>query len=86
MNEGGDKEDRVGMQIANPNLVVQTETLKERVYGNPKTPLKEVFENHDLTWLWIGVPLALWCTPSYELLVVEYPHGDEVFNGLLLAF
>ena len=49
---------------------------------NPKSPLKEVFEHHDLTWLWIGVPLALWCTPSYELLVVEYPHGDEVFNGL----
>jgi len=24
--------------------------------------------------------------PSCELLVVEYPHGDEVFNGLLVAF
>ena len=23
---------------------------------------------------------------SYELLVVEYPHGNEVFNGLLVAF
>ena len=73
------------MQIANPNLIVQTETLKERVYGNPKTPLKEVFEHHDLTWLWIGVPLALRRTPSYELLVVEYPNGDEIFNGLLVA-
>ena len=25
MNESGDKEDRVGMQIANPNLIVQTD-------------------------------------------------------------
>ena len=85
MNEGGDKENRVGMQIANPNLVVQTETLKERMYWNPKTPLKEVFEHHDLTWLRIGVPFALRCTPSCELLIVEYPHGDEVLNGLLVA-
>ena len=86
MNKSGDKEDRVGMQIANPNLVVKTEPLKKRMYRNPKSPLKEVFEHHDLTWLWIGVPLALRRTPSYELLVVEYPHGDEVFNGLLVAF
>ena len=32
MNEGGDKENRVGMLIVNPNLVVQTEPLKERVH------------------------------------------------------
>ena len=55
------------------------------MYQNPKSPLKEVFEHHDLTWLWIGVPLALRRTPSCELLVVEYSHGDEVFNGLLVA-
>ena len=85
MNESGDKEDRVGMQIANPNLVVKTEPLKKRMYRNPKSPFKEVFEHHDLTWLWIGVPLAFWRTPSCKLLVVEYSHGDEVFNGLLIA-
>ena len=73
MNKSGNKEDRVGMQIANPNLIVKTEPLKKRMYQNPKSPLKEVFEHHDLTWLWIEVPLALRCTPSYELLVVEYP-------------
>ena len=64
MNEGGDKEDRVGMQIANPNLIVQTEPLKERMYQNPKSLFKEVFKHHDLTWLWIGVPLTLRRTPS----------------------
>ena len=86
MYESGDKEDRVGMQITNPNLIVKTEPLKKRMYRNPKSPFKEVFEHHDLTWLWIGVPLALRRTTSYELLIVEYPHGDEVFNGLLIAF
>ena len=86
VNKSGDKEDRVGMQIANPNLVVQTVALKERMYRNPKSPLKEVIKHHDLTWLWIGVPFASRRTPSYELLVVEYSHGDEVFNGLLVAF
>ena len=51
MNEGGDKKNRVGMQIANPILVIQTEPLKERVHWNPKTPLEEILENHNLTWL-----------------------------------
>ena len=49
LNESGDKEDRVGMQIANPNLIVKTEALKKRMYRNPKSLLKEVFEHHDLT-------------------------------------
>ena len=86
MNKSGDKEDRVGMQIANPNLVVKIEPLKKRMYRNSKTPFKEILEHHDLTWLWIGVPLTLRRMPSCELLVVEYPHGDEVLNGLLVAF
>ena len=88
MSKSGDKEDRVGMQIANPNLVVKTETLKKRMYRNPKSSLKEVFEHHDLTWLWIGVPLALWRTPSYELLVVEYPMvmRSSMVCSLLLDF
>ena len=85
MNEGGDKENRVGMQIANPNLIIQTEPLKERVHWNPKTPLEEIFKNHNLTWLWIGVPFSFWCAPSYECLVVKYSHDDEVFDGLLVA-
>ena len=49
MYESGDKEDRVGMQIANPNLIVKTEPLKKKMNRNPKSPLKEVFEHHDLT-------------------------------------
>jgi len=56
------------------------------MYRNPKSPFKEILEHHDLTWMWIGVPLAFRRTPSCELRVVEYPHGDEVFNGLLVAF
>ena len=85
MNEGGDKKNRVGMQIANPNLVIQTEPLKERVHWNPKTPLEEIFENHNLTWLWIGVPFSFRRAPSREFLVVEYSHVDEVFDDLLIA-
>ena len=33
----------------------------------------------------MGVPLALRRAPSCELLVVEYSHDDEVFDGLLVA-
>ena len=85
MDEGGDKKNRVGMQITNPNLVIQTEPLKKRVHWNPKTPLEEILENHNLTWLWIGEAFSFWRTPSRECLVVEHSHGDEVFDGLLIA-
>ena len=73
MYKSGDKEDRVGMQIANPNLIVKIEPLKKRMYRNPKSPFKEILEHHDLTWLWIGVPLALRRMPSYELLCCGVP-------------
>ena len=73
------------MQIANPNLVIQTEPLKERVHWNPKTPFEEILENHNLTWLWIGEAFSFRRTPSHECLVVEHSHGDEVFDGLLIA-
>jgi len=85
MDEGGDKKNRVGMQIANPNLVIQTEPLKERVHWNPKTPLKEILENHNLTWLWIGVAFSFRRAPSHECLVMEHSHGDKVFDGLIIA-
>jgi hypothetical protein len=85
MDEGRDEKNRVGMQIANPNLVVQAETLKERVYWNPKTPFEEIFENHDLTWLWIREAFSFRCAPSSEGFVVEHSHGDKVFDGVLVA-
>jgi hypothetical protein len=31
VDENRNKEDRVGMHIANPNLIIQTKTLKERM-------------------------------------------------------
>jgi hypothetical protein len=52
------KENRVGMQIADPNLVVQTETLEEWMDRNPKTPLKEIFKDNYLTRLRTGVAVA----------------------------
>ena len=88
MDEGGDKKNRVGMQIANPNLVVKTEPPKKRMYRNPKSSFKEIFEHNDLTWLWVGVPLALRRTPSCELLVVEHPMvtRSSMVCSLLLDF
>ena len=85
MNEGGDKKNQVGMQIANPNLIIQTERLKERVHWNSKTPLEEILEHHNLTWLWVGEAFSFRRTPSRECLVVEHSHGDEVLDGLLIA-
>jgi hypothetical protein len=39
------------MQIANPNLIVQTQRLEERMNWNPKSPLEEVFKYNNLTGL-----------------------------------
>jgi hypothetical protein len=47
------------MQIANPNLVIQIETLEERMNRNPKTSLEEIFEDNYLTRLGIGVAIAV---------------------------
>jgi hypothetical protein len=58
VDENRNKEDRVGMQIANLNLVIQTKPLKERMDWNPKTPLEEIFEDNYLTRLGIGVAVA----------------------------
>jgi hypothetical protein len=41
MDENRNKEDRVGMQIADSNLVIQTETLQKWMDRNPKTPLEK---------------------------------------------
>ena len=102
MNEGGDKENRIGMQIANPNLVVQAETLKERVHWNPETPFEEVFENHNLTWLWIGeaspsgarhpASALLWSTPMATRssmvysLLLDYHHSFAMTLPFFWAF
>jgi hypothetical protein len=44
VDKNRNKENRVGMQIANPNLIIQTETLEEWMDRNPKTPLEEIFK------------------------------------------
>jgi hypothetical protein len=49
MNGSRDKKDRVWMQIANPDLVVQANALEERVNRNPKSSLEKIFKNNDLT-------------------------------------
>jgi hypothetical protein len=54
MDENRNKEDRVGMQIANSNLVIEAETLQKRMDRNPKTPLEKIFEDDYLTRLGLG--------------------------------
>jgi hypothetical protein len=81
MDEHRNKEDRVRMQIADPNLVIQTETLQKRMDRNPKTPLEEIFEDDYLTRLGIRVAVAARWPPSCQLPVVQYAQPDEVVDG-----
>ena len=58
LDEGRDKENRVWMQIANPDLIVKEKTLKKRMNGNPKSPFELIFKNYDLTGVGVGVTLS----------------------------
>jgi len=85
MDECGDKKNRVRVQIANPDLIVEKKTLEKRMDGNPKTPFKEIFEDYNLTGAGVGVALPLWCPPSSELLTVQESLFDEVVDGPCVA-
>ena len=54
MNKGSNKMDVIGMQIVNPNLLIQKRTLEKRMNWDPKTPLKEIIKKDDLTRSQIG--------------------------------
>jgi hypothetical protein len=81
MDENRNKEDRVGMQIADPNLIIHAKTLQKRMDRNPKTPLEEIFEDNCLTRLGIGVAVTTCWPPSCKLLVVKHDQPDEVVDG-----
>jgi hypothetical protein len=81
VDKNKNKENRVGMQIANPNLVIQTETLEEWMHRNPKTSLEEIFKDNYLTRLGIGVAVTARWPPSSKLLVVKHAQADEVIDG-----
>ena len=59
MDKGRDKENRVRVQIANPDLIVKEKTLKKRMNWNPKSPFEVIFKNYDLTGVGVGVTLPL---------------------------
>jgi hypothetical protein len=69
------------MHIANPNLIIQTKTLKERMDWNPKTPLEEIFKDNYLTRLGIGVAIAAHWLPSSKLPIVKHAQANEVIDG-----
>ena len=72
------------MQIANPNIVIQTEPLKERVHWNPKTPLEEILENHNLTWLW-STPMVTRSSMVCSLLL-DFHHSFAMTPAFFWAF
>jgi len=85
MDECGDKKNRVQVQIANPDLIVEKKTLEKRMNGNPKTPLKEILEDNNLTGVGVGVALPLRRPPSSEFLIVQKPLFDKVVEGSCVA-
>jgi hypothetical protein len=81
----GDKKNRVRVQIANTDLIVEKKTLEKRMNGNPKTPLKENLEDNNLPGAGVGVALPLWRPPSSEFLIVQKPLFDKVVEVSCVA-
>jgi len=81
VNEGSHKKNQVWVQIANPDLVVKKQTLKKGMNRHPKAPLEEILKNYDLTNSGIRITFSLRRPPTAKLLVVQYPHLDEVVEG-----
>ena len=81
MNESGNKKNGVGMQIADPNLVIQKKALMKWMNRHPKPPLEKIFKNNDLTSSGIRVTLPFWLPPAAKLLVMQKPHLGEVIEG-----
>jgi hypothetical protein len=86
MDENRNKEDRVRMQIADSNLVIQAETLQKRMDRNPKTSLEKIFEDDYLTRLGIRVAVAICWPLSCQLPVVKHTQFDEVIDGRFGGF
>jgi len=85
IGKSGDKKNRVRVQIANPDLIIEKKTLEKRMNGNPKTPLKEIIEDNNLTGAGVGVALPLWRSPSSDFLIMQKPLSDEVVEGSCVA-
>ena len=84
MDEGRNKNNRVRVQIANPDLIVKEKTLKKRMNKNPKSPFEVILKDYNLTGAGVGVTLSLWCPPAAELLVVQEPHSDRSLRDLVV--
>jgi hypothetical protein len=58
------------VQIAYPDLVEDKHTLKKGMHRHPKAPLKNIFENNNITGSRVWIAFSLRCPPAAELLVM----------------
>ena len=86
MNKSCYEENGVGVQIADPGLIIQQQPLKKRMNRVPETPLKKVFKYNNLTISWIWQAFPRWCRPVAELLIVQIPHFDKLIDGFCSGF
>jgi hypothetical protein len=53
MDKSRNKEDRVEVQVVDPNLIILKQTLKERINRDSQPSLKYIFEHNYLTRPWV---------------------------------
>ena len=70
MNESSDKEDRVGMQVVDPNLVIQQQALKKWMNRDPETAFQEILKNNNLTGPRVREAFSYGCLLASKFLVV----------------
>src|SRR5438105_7121501 len=84
MNEPGDMENRVLIQMDELNLVKMQKTPKKSAGGDRKPTIEEGLKNHDLTGIRGGEGFSIGGTPPDDLLLGKNPvlhHLAEMLLG-----
>src|SRR5881394_3910475 len=84
VDEGGDVQDGVGIQVDKLNLVKMQKTTEESASGDRESAIEEGFKNHNLTGIRSGEGLSIGGAPPDDLLLWKNPvlhHPAEMLLG-----
>jgi hypothetical protein len=77
MDEVGNKQHRIRMQIANTDFIIIAEPLEEWMYKNTKSISEVFFKNNNFTSFRMWECLQIGCMPSHQFLGMKHTHPHQ---------
>jgi hypothetical protein len=77
MDKASHEQHRIRVQIANTDFIIIAESLQKWMNWNTKFMSKVFLKNNDFTSLGLRDWLQIGCTPSCQLLGMEYAHPHQ---------